>query len=99
MKNNQLLAHLSLAFAVFALGVAVACHWWGPRAKEDVTITAGIERETSDYTEKDGVIDHPKYGTYPKEIPYQDGMTIMPGQSAIMPFEIIIEKEKEDKGI
>ena len=84
MKNHQLLVHLSLALAVVALGIAVACHWWGPGSK---------------VVEKNGVIHHPKYGTYPKVVPFEQGMTIMPGQSAIMPFEIIIEKEKEDKGI
>lgn len=28
-----------------------------------------------------GVIHHPKYGDYPAEIKYSQGMTLMPGQS------------------
>jgi len=51
--------------------------------------------QPSQMTVKDGMIHHPKYGTYPKEVPFEQGMTIMPGQSV----EIIVEKEKEDKGI
>ena len=36
-------------------------------------------------------INHPFYGSYPKEIPFQQGMTIMPGQSATFGIEISSE--------
>jgi hypothetical protein len=31
-----------------------------------------------------GMLHHPLYGTYPQEVPYHDGMDLLPGQSAIV---------------
>lgn len=38
----------------------------------------------------DETILHPIYGSYPEEVPFEQGMTIYPGQSAILeiPFEV-----------
>lgn len=36
----------------------------------------------------DGLIHHPIYGTYPSKIPFEEGMTLMPGQGTIVTFEV-----------
>jgi len=83
MKGQFLIAAL-VFLGLAVFSLGLGLHWWGPGSK---------------MVEKDEMIHHPKYGTYPKVVPYEDGMTIYPGQSAELPFEIIIEKKKEDKGI
>lgn len=39
----------------------------------------------------EGIINHPTYGKYPKEVEFKQGMDLMPGQSATIPITL---KEK-----
>lgn len=47
-----------------------------------------------DLPHRDGMINHPTYGLYAKEVPFKQGMTLMPGQEAIMEIPIIFEEAK-----
>lgn len=40
----------------------------------------------------DGTITSRKYGTYPKKVEFKEGMTIMPGQTAVVGVEFPKEK-------
>lgn len=49
-----------------------------------LTIGALHYLNTVDLTpDAQGLIHHPLYGTYPKEVPFEQGMTIYPGQQAV----------------
>ncbi len=39
-----------------------------------------------------GIIHHPRYGDYPATVPFKEGMTIMPRQTAIASLEIPLSK-------
>jgi len=41
-----------------------------------------------------GIIHHPTYGDYPEEVPFEQGMTLMPGQSAEMEIGISFQEDK-----
>ncbi len=41
---------------------------------------------------KNGVISHPVYGDYPETVPFEQGMTLHPGQSAVGNIVIKIEE-------
>ena len=45
-----------------------------------------------DLVRSDGIIHHPKYGSYPEELEFNQGMTIMPGQSAMVTIEIPVPR-------
>lgn len=45
----------------------------------------------------DGFIEHTDYGKYPAEIPYQEGMTIMPGQSAVLELRFESDAPHEER--
>lgn len=45
----------------------------------------------------DGKIHHPTYGSYPEEIEFYQGMTLMPGQSTTTTAEFYIPIEEEGK--
>lgn len=49
--------------------------------------------------QRDGMIEHPTYGRYPSQVPYEEGMTLYPGQTAVgavvVPMEST-EKESSD---
>ena len=45
--------------------------------------------------DEEGFINHPKYGKYKAVIPFEPGMDIMPGQSAIVNIEIRIHLEEK----
>ncbi len=42
-----------------------------------------------------GIIHHPTYGDYSEEIPFEEGMTLMPGQETSVSFDIIIKPKEE----
>ncbi len=52
--------------------------------------------------DKNGIIHHPTYGEYPKTVEYKQGMTLHPGQEAIvsLPEELIDQMKEwtEEKG-
>lgn len=65
----------SAGFAVFMAGRTYELH---QQAKERAAITPDAY----------GIIHHPKYGDYPAEVPFHQGMDIMPGQTAHGTIEI-----------
>lgn len=46
----------------------------------------------------DGMIVHSKYGTYPKSVPFKEGMTLYPGQDATLRIVThLIKKDKDEE--
>ena len=43
-----------------------------------------------------GMIHHPTYGDYPEKVSFKQGMSLMPGQEAIITAEFISKNERKE---
>lgn len=51
--------------------------------------------DAKDLPRKEGEIIHPVYGSYPEIVPFEQGMTLMPGQSAEVSILMILKESKK----
>ena len=54
-----------------------------------------IHRSKKPYVVIDGTIHHPTYGLYPQKVDFKHGMTLYPGQSAVITISQGSWKEKK----
>lgn len=73
---------------------SATCDWTRATSSEEVSqqqqAMMGFSPSTS-LPDASSNIHHPVYGAYPDTVPFEQGMTLMPGQSATMTLDIPLE--------